>query len=301
MYHYIKDFSLKKNKGYKGLSINKFKDQINYLQKKYDIIDIRNLFSKSFFKKKNKKEYCLLTFDDGYVDHYENVFPILQKKKLLASFYMSGGIIENRKLLNVNKIHYILANLKENEIIKNMKNIFLKNSSERNFDKIFKNLKNISRYDNANVNFIKFMINQHLSSNERDKFFNLIFKNIIQIEEKDVCKTFYLNLKNISEMKKSGMYFGGHGYQHFKMTDLNSLNLDIEINKTIKFLKKIKTDTNKWIMCYPYGSFNNKIIEKLLKKNCFLGLTTVAKKANINSKNFLSIPRFDAKDVGKLL
>ena len=52
MYHYIKDFSLKKNKGYKGLSINKFKDQINYLQKKYDIIDIRNLFSKSFLKKK---------------------------------------------------------------------------------------------------------------------------------------------------------------------------------------------------------------------------------------------------------
>ena len=40
---------------------------------------------------------------------------------------------------------------------------------------------------------------------------------------------------------------------------------------------------------------------KLIKKNCFIGLTTVAKKANINSKNFLSIPRFDAKDVGKLL
>ena len=47
--------------------------------------------------------------------------------KLLASFYMSGGIIENRKLLNVNKIHYILANLKENEIINNIKNIYLKN------------------------------------------------------------------------------------------------------------------------------------------------------------------------------
>ena len=52
MYHYIKDFRLKKNKGYKGLSINKFKDQINYLQKKYEIIDIRNLFIKSFLKKK---------------------------------------------------------------------------------------------------------------------------------------------------------------------------------------------------------------------------------------------------------
>ena len=54
-------------------------------------------------------------------------------------------------------------------------------------------------------------------------------------------------------------------------------------------------------MCYPYGSFNQKIIKKLGEKNCFLGLTTVPEKANVNNKNLLYIPRFDANDVGKKL
>ena len=301
MYNNVKDYNLKKNKGYKGLSINKFINQINYLQKKYEIIDIRNLLNNNFFKESHKKEYCLLTFDDGYIDHYENVFPILQKKKITGSFYMSGGILDNKKLLNVNKIHYILANLKEKEIIKNLKAIYVSERPRNNFEEIFKNLKNLSRYDNSNVNLIKFIINKFFSEKEKNQFFKLIFNEILKIKERDICKNFYLNIRNINEMRKGGMYFGGHGYNHLKMTDLNSSDLDMEINKTIKFLNKIKIDTKKWVMCYPYGFFNQKIIKKLRKKNCFLGLTTVPEKANVNNKNLLSIPRFDANDVGKKL
>ena len=271
------------------------------MQKKYEIIDIKNLLNNNFFKKSHKKEYCLLTFDDGYIDHYENVLPILQKKKLPASFYMSAGILDNKKLLNVNKIHYILANLKEKEIIKNLKAIYVRERRGDNFEETFKNLKNLSRYDNSNVNLIKFIINKFFSEKEKNQFFKLIFKEILKIKESDICKDFYLSLKNINEMRKEVMYFGGHGYNHLKMTDLNSYDLDIEINKTIKFLNKIKIDTKKWVMCYPYGSFNQKIIKKLGEKNCFLGLTTVPEKANVNNKNLLYIPRFDANDVGKKL
>ncbi len=33
----------------------------------------------------------ILTFDDGYVDHYENAFPILQKHGLVGTFFILAG------------------------------------------------------------------------------------------------------------------------------------------------------------------------------------------------------------------
>ena len=37
----------------------------------------------------------LITFDDGYLDNYENAFPILQKNDMLASFFIITGMLPN--------------------------------------------------------------------------------------------------------------------------------------------------------------------------------------------------------------
>lgn len=301
MYHYIKDFSKKENKGYKGISLKKFDNHINYLKKNYIIIDIKNLLDSNFIKEHKKGNYCLLTFDDGYIDHFQNVFPILVEKKVTGSFYMSGSIIENKKLLNVNKIHYLLANIKKKEIIKNLKIFCAVSKRKINFEKIYNNLKNNTRYDDDDINLIKYLLNIYFSIEERDIFFQNIFEKIIQIKEEDISKNFYLSKKNIKEMQKFDMYFGGHGYEHYNLTSLNQLKLKIELNKTINFLKKINTRTDNWIMCYPYGAYNNKILKSIKRNNCSIGLTTLPFTANLNKKNLLTLPRFDANDVGYLL
>ena len=50
----------------------------------------------------------MLTFDDGFIDHYKYVFPHLLEKKIKACFYPPIQVIKNKTVLDVNKIHFIL-------------------------------------------------------------------------------------------------------------------------------------------------------------------------------------------------
>ena len=87
MYHYVKNFKDTTFPKLKGLDLKEFKFQINFLKKNFKIlnpIDIHEIVSK---KKELKENYCWLTFDDGYIDHYENVIPVLEDNKLKASFF----------------------------------------------------------------------------------------------------------------------------------------------------------------------------------------------------------------------
>ena len=38
------------------------------------------------FKNKNNSDKVLLTFDDGLLDHYQNVFPILNERNIKGLF-----------------------------------------------------------------------------------------------------------------------------------------------------------------------------------------------------------------------
>ena len=108
MYHYVKDFSKTEFKNLKGLSIEEFEYQIKFLKKNFDILgpdDVKEILIK---KKEIKDKYCWLTFDDGYIDHYENVIPILKKNNLKGSFFPPVISTKQNKILDVNKIQLIL-------------------------------------------------------------------------------------------------------------------------------------------------------------------------------------------------
>ena len=80
--NFFQDEIIKNDKNVKYfnyLDKDKFYKQIKYLKKNYEIIDPLN--KEKYLKKKNKK-LCWLTFDDGYIDHYHNVLPILNKFNL---------------------------------------------------------------------------------------------------------------------------------------------------------------------------------------------------------------------------
>ena len=55
------------------------------------------------------KNAILLTFDDGLIDHYISVFPLLDKHGIQGCFYPSNMPIEESKVLDVHKIQFILA------------------------------------------------------------------------------------------------------------------------------------------------------------------------------------------------
>lgn len=95
MYHYVRP---KNNNSYfPALELSKFKKQIDYFQKIGRIIDNEEFTNIINNKKFDSKPNFLLTFDDGYKDHYDYVYPYLKKKKYYWKFLCTNSSLEKKE------------------------------------------------------------------------------------------------------------------------------------------------------------------------------------------------------------
>lgn len=78
---------------------NKFIKQIDVLAKKYPIISLTDAVNQCRSGQAKAKVQIVITFDDGYWDNYEIAFPILRKKGLSASFFLTTDYINDNRPL----------------------------------------------------------------------------------------------------------------------------------------------------------------------------------------------------------
>ena len=303
MYHYVRPIKKSKNPNIKGLELNEFLDQINFFKKKGNIISETDFFE---IIKKNeipKKPLILLTFDDGYKDHYNYVFPHPVKNKISGSFYAPQKVVENKHVLDVNKIHFILEKEPNSKKILKMINKILISKYNYSLKDINLNkINTLDRFDSKETILVKRLLQYFLPLNIRDKLVQELFKKVVRKNLNNFSKELYINSKNVKEMSNFGMNFGIHGDYHLWWEHISTKQIVKEIEKIKIFFNKLTNKNDKISLCYPYGSYNNKIISYIKKRNDIsFGLSTrVNYISNKNlKKDIFNYPRFDANDFKK--
>jgi peptidoglycan/xylan/chitin deacetylase (PgdA/CDA1 family) len=302
-YHYVRDLKKSDYPNIKGLDISLFKEQILYLKRNYNLITMEMLIDSIYNGSKLPNKSALLTLDDGYSDHFRYVFPFLKKQNIQGSFFPPAKAITENKILDVNKIHFILA--KEEDVSKIIFEIKSQLKTFRNefelFDDYyyFQKLSQSRRYDSPEVSYVKSMLQFELDSDIREKILNSLFDKIIGSDEETFSKELYLNLDQIQNMKDYGMHFGGHGYNHYWLGSLNYDEQKYEIEKTIDFLNLIGCDMENWTMCYPYGSYNENTIKLMNEFNFRLAFTTNIDVVSLQNCDKYRLSRLDTNDIPK--
>jgi len=303
MYHYVREIKYSRFPELKGLDIKLFVEQLNYLKKYYTIISMEEAIDAIENGTKIPNNSMLLTFDDGYTDHYKYVFPILDEMKLKGSFFIPAKAILENKVLDVNKLHFILAS--EDNKSKLVKNIFeqldfyRKNYNLKSNEEYFKKLAIANRYDSKEIIFIKRLLQVELQENLRKKILNYLFEKYIGMDEKSFSKELYINSSQIKCMYRHGMHIGAHSYDHCWLNSLSFHKQEKQVDMSLKFLKDIGIDLTNWTMCYPYSGHNKSTIEILKNKNCKLAFTSDVNFADFNVCNKYEVPRFDTNDFPK--
>lgn len=113
MYHYVRELPYTRYPEIKGLKKSLFREQLLYIQKHYTFVSHRDLISAAYEGKELPDNAVWLTFDDAYSDHYVNVFPILDEMGIEGAFFPPVKAIVNHEVLDVNKIHFILASVRD--------------------------------------------------------------------------------------------------------------------------------------------------------------------------------------------
>ena len=111
MYHYVRELPFTRYPKIKGLLESQFKEQLNYIEKYYQFVTVDDCINALNSDANFPTNAILLTFDDGYIDQYTTVFPILQDRGIQGCFFPPAKAILENKVLDVNKIHFILASV----------------------------------------------------------------------------------------------------------------------------------------------------------------------------------------------
>ena len=82
MYHYVRKVKKSNYPNLDALEFDDFKNQILYFKKNFNILDNEQFNQIIQNQKISKKPSVVLTFDDGYIDHYDYVYPYLKKNKI---------------------------------------------------------------------------------------------------------------------------------------------------------------------------------------------------------------------------
>lgn len=308
VYHYVRPVKNSQYPNLKALEKDTFIKQLDYLLKNYSIISHRDLVKYLLFKKEIKNP-CILTFDDGYKDHIKYVLPELKKRSIKGFFFPSVKPIVKKKVLNVNKIQFVLE--KEKNYSKILKDIFseliqkklITKKDKIKYTKLKNKFLNKTRpYDNKNIAFLKHLIQKKFPENLSNFCCDYLFKKYVTNNEKLFSKKLYMSLNDLKNLYKFDMYIGAHGYNHNHLTRLAKKEKKQEIKGNIDFLKSKKLFKNKWLMCYPYGSYDKETIKILKKNNCLIGLTV---KSGINfikkKRNFYNLKRIDANELNQFI
>jgi peptidoglycan/xylan/chitin deacetylase (PgdA/CDA1 family) len=303
MYHYVRDLKNSKFPGIKGLELSSFIEQIQYIKKNYHPVTMEEVIYCIENQSKIPDKSILLTFDDAYSDHYSNVFPILQKNKIQGSFYIPSKVITEHKVLDVNKIHFILASsfniLRIIDDIKLLINSYKSQYKLYDFDYYYKKLAHKNSWDSKEVIFVKRLLQVELTEDLRTKIVDILFTKYIGISEFEFSNELYMNEEDLVNMLNCGMHIGSHGHNHFWWNALTQSEIENELNLSCDFLQRIGVDMTNWTACYPYGSYDDQSVNMLSKKGCKLAVTVDTNIAKTNKEDRFLMPRLDTNDLPK--
>ena len=301
MYHYVRDLKGSRYPGIKGLDLELFKKQIDFFKQKFNPVTIEEVIAAYDESYELPENALLLTFDDGYIDHFTNVFPILNEYGIQGSFFIPGKTFVEHKLLDVNKIHFILANgdigQLYDDVLKYIDDIVANREccDISSKEELIEKYAVANRFDPKEVIFVKRILQTVLPEDIRNRISSELFRKYVGINEEVFARELYLSYDQIKCMEKNGMYIGLHGYDHYWLGNLSTENMMKDIKMSMDALSDV-IDPNSFIMNYPYGNYNDDVLGFLRKSGCKLGMTTSVRVADTENDDRLLLPRLDCND-----
>ena len=246
-YHYVRDAVATAFPSIKGLPVADFQGQLDYLQRHYTVVGQQEVAAALAGEGELPPNPVLLTFDDGYVDHFVSVLPMLSQRGLQGLFFPAAKPVREGSVLDVNKVHFVLGAVADSEILVQA----VRDAVEENrarfglhpVDAYWREYARASRFDPAEVTFVKRMLQKGLPEALRRQLLDSLFRTHVSADEAAFAGELYMSPDQLKTLVASGMYVGCHGYAHHWMDRQTPDAQRREITRSLDFLSSIGAPT----------------------------------------------------------
>ena len=301
MYHYVRDLARTRYPAIKGRDLSSFRRQLDYIAHHHSVVTAEEVVAAVKGGEPLPDNAAWLTFDDGYIDHYSVVFPLLHERGWQGSFFPPARSVRDGELLDVNRVHFILAVSLDPAPIINAIREFIDDRQGcdglRPFVEYWTELAKPFRLDPPEVIFIKRVLQHGMPEALRNELGRNLFERFVSVDPAAFAAELYMTPEQLRTMIRCGMYVGSHGAGHFWMDRLAPASQATEVDASLDFLRALGAPTNDWVMCYPFGAYNDTLLRLLRDRGCAIGLTTKMAIAQLGIDDPLALPRLDTNDL----
>jgi peptidoglycan/xylan/chitin deacetylase (PgdA/CDA1 family) len=274
MYHYVRDGAR-----VHARTVAELEAQLDHVAERYTPVRLEEVAGGEW-----PDDACLLTFDDGLVEHLSTVAPALERRGLTGVFCPPGRAVVERRPLDVQKTQFLLAASDDHAALR-----------DRILARADEPVANPAphRYDPPETVFVKRALQEGLPDPLRTELLDELFHELVTDDERTFADELYLTLEQCRELVARGHDVIGHGWEHRRLGLLGEDAQRTDVERTREFVSEIG---GSWALCYPYGSRNATTVRLLRDSGCSVGLTTEPRVATPDD-DLLELPRLDTNDI----
>jgi peptidoglycan/xylan/chitin deacetylase (PgdA/CDA1 family) len=278
MYHYVRD-----DARVHARTVAELERELDHVVNRYECVRLADVAARAW-----PENACLLTFDDGLVEHLETVAPALERRGLSGVFCPPGRAVAERVPLDVQKTQFLLAATDDHRAL-----------GERILaavddpDRVLAENTPPHRYDPPETVFVKRALQEGLPEDQRRELLDALFHEHVTDDERAFADALYLTVEQCRELGRRGHEMIGHGWEHRRLGLLDEVAQREELERTRAFVEKVD---GTWALCYPYGSCDATTLRLLRELGCDIGLTTEPRRATTDDP-LLELPRIDTNDL----
>jgi len=303
MYHYVRDLKATRYPKIKGLELEAFRNQLDYFERFYQFVTVPECIAALRGELELPKNSVLLTFDDAILDHYTNVFPLLNERGIMGCFFPPARAVLENQMLDIHKIHFILSVTEDpdqllSEVFAYMDEYRSQNELPEN-DYYKENFLKPMRFDHKNIGLIKKLLQRELPKNLRNTIVTKLFAKYVSVDERAFCEELYMSVDQIKTLQRNGMYVGSHCHDHVWLNSVDEVEQKFQIDQSLEFLRIVGAPTEDWVMCYPHGGYDESVINILKQSKCAMALAVEVGIADLSQDNAFTLKRLDTNDIPK--
>jgi peptidoglycan/xylan/chitin deacetylase (PgdA/CDA1 family) len=281
----------------RALALELFDQQLDWLQERYEIVDLPRLEAALDSGDGLPSNAALLTFDDGLIDHYETVLPLLSARGLRGTFFLSEDACQaSPRLLAVHKVQLLLARLGVDAFSRAVLEACEPSSPPR---AARREVFGTAPWDiNEDARAIKHLVSHELPFDEAERMLEQLFARHIG-DSSAFAGRLYLSAPMVREMAGAGMTFGYHTRSHRMLARLSAGEQEQELRPGVEWIRAL-TGQPTVPFCYPWGgphTYTRDTVRILRESGYSLAFNTVRRRLKVGQDDRYELPRVDTRDL----
>jgi peptidoglycan/xylan/chitin deacetylase (PgdA/CDA1 family) len=239
------------------ISAATFRRHCESLRKTYDVVSLETAMHFLDGERKVARPLAVITFDDGYLDFYEEAFPVLNDLGLPATVFLPTNFIGQNKPLAHDRIFWLVKQASEKSVpVGDALN-------KAGVTKDFAAARDLLSVTDAIV---------YLPHEQREKVIAEL-ENLLGDFADYPPEYQLLSWEMIREMARKGIDFGAHTANHVVLPLEDEATLEAEIVESKKELER-RLNEKVVTFAYPNGEYNARVRQLVAQAGYKIAVTT---------------------------